>query len=91
MTKPHIYTLKGWVGKSMAGVLMGFAVALAFSGILINQVFVSRSLVTVQLAMWVMPPLWLACLSVCFLFSTAYRAWFFMSTIALILFIAGYV
>ena len=64
-----------WVSKTLAGLLLGFIIALACSAIFVwlspGMAPSSRS----QLAMWMLAPVWLGVLSLCYLFRTGLRAW----------------
>jgi len=73
---------KGWAGKTLAGVLCGLAIALIASGLFMlpnakeNMVYDKY-----QIAMWIVPPIWLAVLSCCYLFRDALRAWLWLGGI----------
>jgi len=84
---------RDWVGKTLAGTLLGFAL-----GVIAGAFFVrfgpALSLpVTAQLAMWIVTPVWFTVLSLCFLFGSGLRAWAWLGgAVALglaVLFIAG--
>src|SRR5690606_1382370 len=70
---------KGWLGKTLAGALCGLAIALIASGFFMlpdtkhNTVFDKY-----QIAMWIVPPIWLTVLSICYLFRDAWRAWLWL-------------
>jgi len=71
--------LKGWLGKTLAGSVCGLAIALIASGFFMlpdtkyNTVYDKY-----QIAMWMVPPIWLAVLSFCYLFRDALRAWLWL-------------
>jgi hypothetical protein len=73
---------RGWAGKTLAGVLCGLAIALIASGLFMlpnakeNMVYDKY-----QIAMWIVPPIWLAVLSCCYLFRDALRAWLWLGGI----------
>lgn len=80
--------LRGCAGKTLAGVICGLAIALAASGLFMlpdtkyNTVYDKY-----QIAMWIVPPIWLAVLSVCYLFKSSLRAWLWLGGIAVAEFI----
>ena len=75
---------KGWLGKTLAGVICGLAIALIASGFFMlpdtkhNTVYDKY-----QIAMWMVPPIWLAILSCCYLFRDAARAWLWLGGISI--------
>ncbi len=77
--KPRNDLGKGWLGKTLAGTFCGLAIALVASGFFLlpdtkyNTVFDKY-----QIAMWMVPPIWLAVLSFCYLFRDALRAWLWL-------------
>ncbi|MQP75091.1 hypothetical protein CQ393_04170 [Stenotrophomonas sp. MYb238] len=65
-----------WFGKTMAGLVLGYALAVALSGVI--------ALLTpgglggegkIQFNMWMIPPLWATVLGFVFLFRDGRRAW----------------
>lgn len=80
--------IEGWLGKTLAGVFCGLAIALIASGFFMlpdtrhNTVYDKY-----QIAMWIVPPIWLAVLSACYLFRDAWRAWLWLGGAS----IAGFV
>jgi len=77
--RPRNDLSKGWLGKTLAGSICGLALALVASGFFMlpdtkyNTVFDKY-----QIAMWMVPPIWLAVLSFCYLFRDALRAWLWL-------------
>lgn len=76
MSNPPL-TSKNWFGKTAAGVILGFALALGLSGLFrisggIEEAFFSTR---GQVAMWMMAPIWALILSFVFMFRTTTRAW----------------
>jgi hypothetical protein len=70
-------TSRDWFGKSSAGLLLGFLLALGASGLFkmaagIGDTFFSTQ---GQFAMWLMAPVWAGVLSFCFLFPSTRSAW----------------
>lgn len=68
---------RDWFGKTMAGLVLGFFLALGLAGLL--RVLVNGGLpffsARGQLSMWLMAPVWGLVLSFCFLFRSSLRAW----------------
>lgn len=66
-----------WMGNASAGLILGFALALGFSGVLAWAIGVSDTFVSTkgQLTMWSISPVWCIVLSLCFLFRSGLRAW----------------
>ena len=76
-TSPDILTSSGWFGKSSAGLLLGFTLALGLSSLFALLAGVDNSYLgaTGQIAMWLMAPIWSGVLAFCFLFRSGARAW----------------
>lgn len=75
--------LKGWVAKTLAGTVCGLAIALAASGLFMYPGFEDNTVFDkYQIAMWLVPPIWLAVLSCCYLFRDAWRAWLWLGGIS---------
>jgi hypothetical protein len=67
-----------WVSKTLAGVLLGLALALAASAWL-SQLLLPMPLPTRgQLVMWSVAPVWLGVCSGVYFFSTGVRAWLWL-------------
>ncbi len=64
-----------WVSKTLAGLLLGFSLAITTSGLLMTQLHGIPLPVSGQLAMWLVPPVWLGVLSFVYFFSSGLRAW----------------
>lgn len=64
-----------WVSKTLAGLLLGFSLAIITSGLLMTQLQGMPLPVSGQLAMWLVPPVWLGVLSFVYFFSSGLRAW----------------
>ncbi|WP_107316387.1 hypothetical protein [Achromobacter xylosoxidans] len=66
---------RDWISKTLAGALFGFVLALGASAALAAMTrgipLVTRS----QLAMWLVPPVWLGVLSTVYFFRSGPRAW----------------
>lgn len=66
---------RDWFSKSLAGSLLGLALAFACSGLLDLCLSSLPLSVRAQFSMWAIAPVWLAILSACFLFGSGARAW----------------
>lgn len=64
-----------WLSKSLAGVILGLFLSLACSAVFMQMPLGIAVSVKVQLAMWVVAPIWMLVLSLSFLFSSGQRAW----------------
>lgn len=82
------YSSRNWFGKASAGLILGFGLALALTGIWAwaGPGGVMDSSGKTQLNMWVMAPVWTLTLSFCFFFRTGLRAWAWLSLANLIAF-----
>ncbi|CAO3379114.1 hypothetical protein [Azospirillum argentinense] len=68
-----------WWSKSLAGVVLGFALAVALSGLFAwigpgGPTAVNK----LQLVMWLVVPIWLGIASACFLFRDGRQAWLWL-------------
>lgn len=70
---------RDWWSKSLAGVLLGFTLAIALSG-LVTWVGPGGPLAMnkFQFTMWIVAPVWLGVVSFCFLFRSGLRAWLWL-------------
>lgn len=68
---------RDWLGKSSAGLILGFLLALGLSGLfkLVGGVEEAFFSLKGQVSMWMISPLWSLILSFCFLFGSSLRAW----------------
>ncbi len=64
-----------WLSKTLAGLLLGFSLATIAAGLLMTQLRGMPLPVSGQLAMWLVPPVWLGVLSLVYFFSSGLRAW----------------
>lgn len=78
-----------WISKILAGGLLGFALAIALSGLF---AWLGPGGVNAnnkgQFIMWIVPPLWMTFFSLVFLFRTGIRAWITLGTATIIAFLA---
>lgn len=73
-----------WVGKTSAGALLGFGLAIASSGLLSLALGAMPLPVRGQLVMWMVPPVWLGALGFVYLFASGLRAWLWLASLNLI-------
>lgn len=67
---------RDWLAKSVAGVVLGFGLALALSGLLAWLTPGGPAAPNkFQATMWLMAPLWTLVLALVFLFQSGRRAW----------------
>ncbi|MGE0799688.1 MAG: hypothetical protein AB7G13_26095 [Lautropia sp.] len=64
-----------WVSKTLAGLLLGASLSIIAAGLLMTQLHGMPLAVSGQLAMWLVPPVWLGVLSLVYFFSSGLRAW----------------
>ena len=88
-------TSRNWFGKASAGVILGLAIAVGLSGLLVWALDVENTYFSTkgQLTMWVISPLWCGILSFCFFFTSGARAWLWLGVatalVWLVLFAVG--
>ncbi|AFJ01367.1 hypothetical protein Q7C_186 [Methylophaga frappieri] len=75
-----------WLSKTLAGLILGFFIALATTGLIYLLPLKIRISAEAQLIMWLLPPIWLTILSTCFLFRSGLRAWLWLTGANIILF-----
>lgn len=68
---------RNWFGKASAGLILGFGLALALSGLFawFGPEGLQGGSGKTQFTMWIVAPLWAAVLCTCFLFRDGWRAW----------------
>lgn len=76
---------RDWVAKSLAGALLGFGLALGISGLFVRLNPGMALPVKGQLAMWMLPPIWLGTLAGSYFFSSGLRAWLWLGGANLLL------
>lgn len=66
-----------WVGRASAGLILGYTLAIGFSGLFawFTPGGIEAGGGKLQLNMWLTVPIWAGVLSFCFLFRTGLRAW----------------
>ncbi|MFB1484932.1 hypothetical protein [Corallococcus sp. RDP092CA] len=67
-----------WLSKSLAGVLLGLALAFGVSALLSLALTPLAPSSRNQLVMWSVVPVWMGVLGGCFLFRTGLRAWLWL-------------
>ena len=75
--QPQPLRSEDWFGKAAAGLVCGFTLAIALTGLFawLGPRGLMHSSAKTQLAMWLVSPTWVVVLSTCFLFRSAARAW----------------
>mgnify|MGYP001168456324 FL=1 len=68
---------RDWFGKATAGVILGFGLALASSGLFawFGPGGILAGTGKTQLNMWLISPVWLTVLGLCFMFPSGRSAW----------------
>jgi predicted membrane channel-forming protein YqfA (hemolysin III family) len=73
-----------WIGKTTAGVICGFIVALALSGLLVRLApSASVDAAKAETAMLFVPLVWTGVFSVAYLFRSGLRAWLWLGAASL--------
>lgn len=69
-----------WLGKGLAGVVPGFGLALALSGLFawLGPGGIDAGSGKIQVAMWLIAPVWCGVLAGVFLFRDSRRAWLWL-------------
>ncbi|KRB11284.1 hypothetical protein [Lysobacter sp. Root690] len=75
-SRPRLQS-RHWFGKGSAGLLLGFGLALALSGLFawLGPGGIDGGGGKIQFNMWLISPIWCMALSFVFLFRTSARAW----------------
>ncbi|MCF4164793.1 hypothetical protein L2U69_03960 [Zavarzinia compransoris] len=76
---------RNWFGKSAAGLVLGYGIAIACSG-LIALAGPMADNGKMQFVMWMVPPVWCGVLGFCFLFRDGWRAWGWLGLANILLF-----
>ena len=71
---------RDWLSKILAGVLLGFLLALGCSGMFVALTPGIQASARAQLAMWLVIPVWLGVLGGCFFFRSGTRAWLWLGS-----------
>jgi hypothetical protein len=66
---------RDWLAKIVAGTLLGLGLAFGCSGLFVFFNPDMAASIRMQLAMWMVAPIWLSTLSAVFLFDSGWRAW----------------
>lgn len=77
---------RDWISKSLAGALLGFALAMGASALLAALTADIPLATRSQLAMWLVPPVWLGVLSAVYFFASGLRAWMWLGGACLALY-----
>ncbi|UCZ57322.1 hypothetical protein LGV61_03310 [Desulfurispirillum indicum] len=74
-----------WLGKILAGILLGLLLALGCSGLFVLLTPHMDTSAQAQLAMWMVPPIWLGILSFVFFFRSGKSAWVWLGAVNLLI------
>ncbi|MGD9657350.1 MAG: hypothetical protein AB7U61_06860 [Methylocystis sp.] len=70
---------RDWVSKTSAGAILGFTLAIALAGLFAWLTPGGLAAPNkFQIVMWLVAPIWLTTLSLCFLFFSGMRAWLWL-------------
>lgn len=69
---------RDWLSKTLAGLVLGAVLALGGSGLFLQFSTDMPLSVRGQLAMWMVPPIWLGVLGGVFFFASGLRAWLWL-------------
>jgi hypothetical protein len=69
---------RDWLAKTLAGFLLGAVLALGCSGLFVQLNAAMPLAVRGQLAMWMVPPVWLGVLGGSYFFASGVRAWLWL-------------
>lgn len=91
MSRPPLPPIRpDWIAKSLAGFLLGFTLAIGCSGLLVASTPTMAKVIQGQLAMWLVMPVWLGVLGLVFLFASGWRAWLWLGTANLLVYVGLY-
>ncbi|MBC9903039.1 hypothetical protein [Achromobacter xylosoxidans] len=77
---------RDWISKSLAGALLGFALAMGASAALAALTAGIPLATRSQLAMWLVPPVWLGVASTVYFFASGLRAWIWLGGACVLLY-----
>ena len=75
---------RDWLSKSLAGLLFGLLLGIAVGGWIAPRGPISQMDLQVQLAMWIVVPVWATVQGAVFLFSSGRRAWLWLALLTLL-------
>lgn len=76
----------GWLGQGLAGLILGFTLALGVSKLFMLMTPEMVQTARVQLAMWMVMPVWLTVFAISFLWRRALHAWVMLGILNLAVF-----
>lgn len=86
MTTTQDKIQRDWFSKTLAGTILGLTLALYASGLFLQLASGILPSVKVQLAMWLVAPIWLGVLSATYLFRNGTLAWSWLVVANLLVF-----
>ncbi|AZR83298.1 hypothetical protein AYJ59_12625 [Thiomicrospira sp. S5] len=75
-----------WIAKTLAGVLLGFTLGVGISGLFMAFSGDILASVKVQLAMWIVTPVWLVVISASYAFRNGWQAWLWLGLVNFLVF-----
>lgn len=78
-----------WLGKSLAGLILGFTLGLAVSGLFawMGPDGINAPTGKTEFNMWLVAPVWAAVMSMVYLFGNSRRAWLWLGVANVIAFV----
>lgn len=86
MTKSQPTIRQDWIAKTLAGIILGFGIALGCSGLFLLMASEMGSSASAQLVMWLLSPVWLTILSTVYLFRSGPSAWLWLASLNILVF-----
>lgn len=84
MAASHPDIRRDWLAKTLAGLILGLVLALAGSGLFVHFASGIGSSVRVQLAMWLVMPVWLGVLGASYFFHSGAGAWLWLGAASIL-------
>ncbi|MFC0166542.1 hypothetical protein ACFFKC_00475 [Pseudoduganella danionis] len=88
MARPQAAPIaRDWLGKTLAGILLGFTLALGCSALFVWLAASLPQSARSQLAMWLLAPVWIGVLGGVFFFRSGKQAWLWLGAANLLVFL----
>ncbi|MYN44308.1 hypothetical protein GTP23_04385 [Pseudoduganella sp. FT93W] len=88
MARPQAAPIaRDWLGKTLAGILLGFTLALGCSALFVWLAASLPQSARSQLAMWLLAPVWIGVLGGVFFFHSGKQAWLWLGAANLLVFL----
>ena len=85
-SQSHSVIESGWFWKALAGLVLGFLLAVGFSKLFVLVASGMAPTARVQLAMWLVMPVWLTAFAFSFAFRKSFHSWLLLSCLNLLVF-----